>query len=285
MRLSLEGCSIGYPGGPVLQRNVSLSVSSGEVCCVLGPNGCGKTTLVKTVLGILPPVSGRVELDGADASRLGAAEMARSVAYVAQRHAQPFPLLVRDVVMMGRIPRERAFGSPSREDFHAVRAALEQVGMEGYADVPYSDISGGELQLVLFARALAQEPKLLVLDEPTSALDYGNAVRVIDAVRGLARSGYGVLMVTHDPDHAFMCRARVALFMRGRDMVFGDAERVVTRRNIRDAYGVGVRLVEFTDAAGEVMRVCAPDGSSLAPDGPPDGGGYGNDFSRRDAQC
>lgn len=260
MRLTIRDAVIGYPGAEPLQKNVNLSVAGGEVCCILGPNGCGKSTLVKTMLGLIPLQGGSITFDGEDMTAWSAAKLADHVAYVAQTHTQPFPFLVKDVVMLGRTGKVSALGGqPSRRDRNIVENALEEMGIRDLRDVPYVDISGGELQLVMFARALAQEPDLLVMDEPTAALDYGNAVRVISKVRQLAKSGYGVIMVTHNPDHAFMTKANVALFMRDKPMVFGDAHDVITRANIQDAYGVNVKLVEFTHDNQEVMRTCAPE--------------------------
>ena len=141
---------------------------------------------------------------------------------------------------------------------------MEEMGIYHLRDAPYMDISGGELQMVMFARALAQEPQMLILDEPTAALDYGNAVRVIEKVRHLARSGYAVLMITHNPDHAFMCGANVALFTKAQPMKFGGAFEIITRENIKDAYGINVKLVEFTHDNQEVMRMCAPEFGGIA---------------------
>lgn len=260
MKLVVRDAVIGYPHAEPLQTHVNLSVSGGEVCCVLGPNGCGKSTLVKTILGLTPLKGGAVLFDGEDMTRWGAHRLSEQVAYVAQTHQQPFPFLVKDVVMLGRTGKVAALGGqPSRNDRNIVENALEEMGIRHLRDVPYVDISGGELQLVMFARALAQEPQMLVLDEPTAALDYGNAVRVIEKIRHMARAGYGILMVTHDPDHAFMTKANVALFMRQKPMVFGPAHEVITRGNIQSAYGVNVKLVEFTHDNQEIMRTCAPE--------------------------
>ena len=260
MKLVIRDAAIGYNPAQPLQRDVNLTLSSGEVCCVLGPNGCGKSTLIQTVLGMQPLLAGTITLDGRDLTRASAAELAASVAYVAQSHAQPFPYLVKEVVMLGRSGKVRGLGGqPTRRDRNIVENAMEMMGIRDLRDVPYVDISGGELQLVMFARALAQEPKLLILDEPTSALDFGNAVRVIRRVRDMAGAGLGVLMVTHDPDHAFMTKANVALFSHDCPMRFGAADEIITRRNVQEAYGIGVKLVEFVHASGEVMRTCAPE--------------------------
>lgn len=260
MKLVIREAAFGYEGSAALQSHVNLTVSSGQVCCVLGPNGCGKSTLIQVLLGLHPLREGSVTLDGEDMTSMSAHRLAQSVAYVAQNHDVSFPYTVRDVVMLGRIGQGGAFGgTPSREDRACVEDALAEMGIRHLRDVAYSQISGGELQLVMFARALAQKAELLILDEPTAALDFGNAVLVIDRIRQLVASGMGVLMVTHNPDHAFMTHANVALFKRDRPMVFGTADEIITRRNISQAYGVNVKLVEFTHDNKEVMRTCAPE--------------------------
>lgn len=260
MRLSLRDVSVGYDKNAPIQKYVNFSVESGEVCCVLGPNGCGKTTLVKTVLGLLPPLAGSITLDGDDVTKWSASRLSDAMAYVAQKHEQPFPFQVKDVVMLGRINKVKTLGGqPSREDYNIVENALNDMGIYHLRDMPYMDISGGELQMVMFARALAQQPQMLILDEPTAALDYGNAVRVIEKVRELAVRGYAVVMITHNPDHAFMTGANVALFTKAQPMKFGSAFDIITRENIKDAYGINVKLVEFTHDNQEIMRMCAPE--------------------------
>ena len=260
MKLQVTDATIGYDADKPLQKRVSFCVQDGEVCCVLGPNGCGKTTLVNTILGMQPLLSGKITFDGSDITQWSAAELSAKVAFVAQRHSQPFPYQVKDVVMLGRLTKTDSLsGKPSTRDYNIVENALGEMGIRHLRDVPYVDISGGELQLVMFARALAQEPQLLIMDEPTAALDYGNAVRVIGKVRELADEGYGIMMITHTPDHAFMTRANVALFMRNQNMRFGTAYDIITRENISDAYGINVKLVEFTHDNNEVVRMCAPE--------------------------
>ena len=260
MKLQITDASVGYDKNAPLQRHVDFSVQSGEVCCVLGPNGCGKTTLVRTILGMQPLLAGAITMDGSDVTRWSASKLADAVAYVAQRHDRTFPFTVREVVLMGRINRVGgATDQPGPDDYAVVDNAMNDMGIWHLRDEPYSDVSGGELQMVMFARALAQEPRMLVLDEPTAALDYGNAVRVISKVRKLARMGYGVLMITHNPDHAFMCGANVALFTKRAPMRFGEAEQIITRRNIKEAYGIDVKLVEFVHDNGRIVRMCAPE--------------------------
>ena len=260
MRLVAHDAVIGYDADKPIQKYVNFSVQNGEVCCILGPNGCGKTTLVKTILGLNPLLGGSITVDGSDVTQWSAARLSEKVAYISQAHNRQFPFEVKDVVMLGRVGQtESMSGKPSRRDYNIVENAMADMGILHLRDRPYVDISGGELQMVMFARALAQQPELLIMDEPTAALDYGNAVRVIEKVRELAEHGYAVIMITHNPDHAFMTGANVALFMRNRNMIFGSAYQVITRENIQDAYGVNVKLVEFTHDNQEVMRMCAPE--------------------------
>lgn len=260
MKLTLRDVAVGYDSAKPVQKFINFTVQSGEVCCVLGPNGCGKTTLVKSILGMVPLLDGKIAIDGADMTKWSAARLSQQVAYVAQKHSQPFPFQVKDVVMLGRVNKTRGMSSqPTRQDYNIVENAMKEMDIYHLRNKPYLDISGGELQMVMFARALAQEPQLLIMDEPTAALDYGNAVRVVGKVRELSEAGYAVVMITHNPDHAFMTGANVALFMRHKPMKFGSAFDIITRENIQEAYGINVKLVEFTHGNNQVMRMCAPE--------------------------
>ena len=258
MRLEVKDLSCGYEKKEPVQRFVNFSVESGEVCCVLGPNGCGKTTLFKTLLGLMPPKAGSIMIDGEDVTKWSPKRLASTVAYASQSHVPPFPYRVKDVVLLGRINKLGA-SQPSEQDYLIAENAMHDMGILDLKDEPYTNISGGQLQLVMIARALAQQPQMLVLDEPTAALDYGNAIRVISKVRWLARKGYAVIMTTHSPDHAFMCHSNVVLLQAGKPMSFGSAAQIITERNMREAYGLGVKIVEFANKRNEVMRMCSPD--------------------------
>ncbi len=180
------------------------------------------------------------------------------MAYVSQNHVPPFPYQVKDVVLLGRINKVGHMGQPTANDYHIVENAMVDMGIFHLRDKVYTDISGGELQLVMIARALAQQPKVLVLDEPTAALDYGNVVRVIEKVRSLAEKDYAVVMTTHSPDHAFMCNSSVVLLQKENPMKFGKAVDIITEKNMKEAYGVNVKIVEFVNTRGEITRMCAP---------------------------
>ncbi len=258
MKLEIRDADCGYSKHKPVQSHVSFSVENGEICCVLGPNGCGKSTVFKSILGLTPLLNGTVTVDGDDISNWSPSRLADTMAYVSQNHVPPFPYQVKDVVMLGRINKVGSMGQPKHEDYRIVDNAMLDMGVYHLRDKVYTDISGGELQLVMIARGLAQEPQILVLDEPTAALDYGNVVRVIEKVRSLSERGYAVVMTTHSPDHAFMCDSSVVLLQKDNPMRFGQAVDIITEKNMEEAYGVNVKIVEFVNTQGKITRMCSP---------------------------
>lgn len=256
MKLEAKHLDFGYSGHRV-GSDVSLSLEAGEVLCLLGPNGSGKTTLFKTLLGLLPSQGGEVAMDGADLKGRARDEVARLVSYVPQAHAAFFPFTVREVVLMGRTAHLGVFASPSRRDREIAQAAIERMKLGALADSIYTRISGGERQLTLVARALAQDARIVVMDEPTANLDFGNQVRVLEHIRSLARSGIGVLLSTHDPDQAFLCANRVAMLHEGRLARLGAPDEVITSESLKQIYGVDVIVTRVAMDGGE-RRVCIP---------------------------
>ncbi len=257
MKLEARELAFGYRGHPV-GHDVSLVLEAGEVVCLLGPNGGGKTTLFRTLLGLLPAQGGRVLLNGDDLTALPRREIARRIAYVPQVHTGYFPFTVRDVVLMGRTAHLAPFASPSPRDHEAAEEALRRLDLEHLADSVYTQISGGERQLTLLARALAQASPLMVMDEPTASLDFGNQVKVLERIAELARSGIGVLLSTHDPDQAFLLGHRVALLHGGTLAALGRPEAVLTPAALRMLYGVEVAISRVGDAVFGERAVCVP---------------------------
>ncbi|TWT10006.1 ABC transporter ATP-binding protein [Reyranella sp. CPCC 100927] len=254
MTLAAVNVAFGYRGAPV-GRGVSCAVDAGEVLCLLGPNGGGKTTLLKTLLGLIPAQGGAITIDGRALADFARPELARRLGYVPQAHNALFPFTVREVVLMGRAARVGLFSAPSAQDRDAARQALHALGIDHLADRTYTTISGGERQMTLIARALAQEPAILVMDEPTANLDFGNQTRVIEQIAKLAAQGLGILLSTHDPDHAFACADQVAL-LRGGDLIaLGSPQETLTSDMLRRLYGVDVAVTYLTDVG---RYVCTP---------------------------
>jgi iron complex transport system ATP-binding protein len=255
-----EGLAIGH-GARVVGRDLSLRVAPGEIVCLLGPNGCGKTTLFRTLLGLIPPIGGRVLLDGRPLPGWSRADIARRMAYVPQAHVPPFPYRVEEVVMMGRTARIHPLAAPSAADRSATGAALARLGIGDLAGADYSRLSGGQRQMVMIARALAQEAPILVMDEPTASLDFGNQARVLARIADLAHAGgHAVILSTHDPDQAFALNAHVILMHEGAILAEGPPEHVLTTDRLSRVYGVQV-TVERTETG---RAVCAPSLSNPA---------------------
>lgn len=257
MSLIAENLGFGYRGRRV-GSGVTLELAPGEVLCLLGPNGSGKTTLFKTLLGLLPPQEGAVLIDGRDVRALTREAIARQISYVPQAHGAFFPYTVRELVLMGRTAHLDLFAAPAARDHAAAMAAIERMGLTQLADAIYTQISGGERQLALIARALAQEARMVIMDEPTANLDFGNQVRVLERIRGLADEGIGVLLSTHDPDHAFLCADRVAMLYQGRLMASGKTADVMTAERLQEIYGVAVAITAVPLRNGATRNVCLP---------------------------
>jgi iron complex transport system ATP-binding protein len=245
----------GYDAQKVLS-GVSLHIRAGEVVSLLGPNGTGKSTLIKILTGLIEPHKGSVAVGGDPMESLSYKQRAERIAYVPQMHKSAFGYNVSDVVLMGRIASQSLFSRYSQEDRETAQRALEQVGMERYASKSYTLLSGGERQLVLIARALAQGARFFIMDEPVSGLDYGNQLRLLEQIDRLAAQGYTFLKSTHYPDHALMVSSRVIMLRGGTVRCDGEPREVITSNSIEELYDVRVSMLEHPQG----MRICVPDG-------------------------
>lgn len=255
MILDVQQAGFRYDHRRLIFSDISFTLAEQEVLCILGPNGIGKSTLIRCLANLNPLSGGSIRVHGKDIRSLNHREVAKIVGYVPQAHEIVFPFQVRDFVLMGRAPHLALFSSPDREDLARTDAAMDLVGITRIADKPVNEISGGEYQLAMIARALAQEPEVLLLDEPTSHLDFGNQIRVLEIIDRLARDGLSVIMSSHFPDHAFLSSNSVAIMQDGTFMAYGPAEAVVTEANLRRAYGVDVSIIYNHDVA---RQVCVP---------------------------
>ena len=247
--LDVRGLACGYDGAPVVE-GLSFSIAAGEVCALLGPNGVGKTTVFKAVLGHLPVLAGAVSVDGQDAAALSRIQLARLVGYVPQAHTPPFPYTVAEVVEMGRTAHLALAASPGAKDRRLALEALNSLGIAHLHDKPYTQVSGGERQLALIARALCQQARLLIMDEPCANLDFGNRARVLRQVRGLADRGMAVLMTTHDPDHALAVADSVVALVDRTHFAVGKPSEVIDADLLYDLYGVASQIAEVATPNG-----------------------------------
>jgi iron complex transport system ATP-binding protein len=223
---------------------VTLDLARGETLAVLGGNGAGKTTLLRTLLGLLPPLEGRVELDGHDVRALDAQARARRLAYVPQQQSSGFAFTVLEMVLMSRAAHLPLLARPGAHDRAVAHEALSRLGIAHLASRSFSELSGGERQLVLIARALAQEAPVLVLDEPTASLDFGNRARVLAELDRLRGGGLAIVFSTHEPEHALVHADYALLLSNGRPLAFDAVAHALTADNVERLYGVSVDLID-----------------------------------------
>ena len=234
--------------------DISFSINKGDVLCILGPNGTGKTTLIKCLNGLHDIDSGEILINGEDMKRLSFKQISKHIGYIPQSHVPSFPFKVFDVVLMGRAPYLNLTDSPKEEDKRIALDALKTLGIEDLKDKEYTNLSGGERQLVFLARVLCQKPDILILDEPTSHLDFGNQIRLLEIIDNLAKSGLSIIMSSHFPDHAFLSSTKVAIMKDKHFIDFGTPDDVVTEDNLKKAYSIDVKLIELDNN----RKVCVP---------------------------
>ena len=237
-----KNLDIGY-GAKSIGTQINFALPPGRVLCLLGPNGSGKSTLFKTVLGLIPLLSGQVFIQQKALADCSRRELAQTIAYVPQATGSLFAFRVLDVVLMGRSAHVGLFAAPSLLDRDIAQGSLAQLGVEHLAQRTYTQISGGEQQLVLLARALAQQPKALVLDEPTASLDFGNQIRVLDQIQALGAQGLAIFLCTHQPEHAYRVADEVLLFKKGQVVAAGATGATLTLDALAQLYDLPVELV------------------------------------------
>lgn len=273
--ISVKNLTLSYEKNLIL-NNINFSIKKGSVVTLVGPNGCGKTTLLRIINGFLKQNEGAVYIDSKNINEIANRELAKTLGYVSQMHKSSFPFSVLDVVLTGRMPYISMFSTPGKEDIERARQVLEFMGIAHFAQRPYTQISGGERQLVMIAKALAQEPDFLLLDEPTSFLDLKNQIHVLKTIINLAKTrNITVLMTLHEPNHALLFSDEIILlrklhglengnsfnrskyssdaspekenilaFSEENIVSSGSPEKVMTREKIKEAYGIDVDILE-----------------------------------------
>lgn len=257
MELEVKNLSCGYGMEKVI-NSISFTIKEGEVVSLLGANGCGKTTLIKSIIGLLPIIKGKVLLNGKNIEKWSSAQTAKLLGYIPQMHTPPFPFKVLDVVLMGRTTHIKTFALPTKKDIVIAEKTLEMLNISYLKKRTYTEISGGERQLVLIARALAQEPKVLVMDEPTASLDFGNQIKVLNQVKQLSKLNIAVLMSCHFPEHAFIYSDRTILLNKGEILHSGIPDETITSERLKTLYGVDVDIISVRNSMQENLKVCVP---------------------------
>lgn len=240
-------------------KDISFEAKDGEFLSILGPNGVGKSTLFRCILNLLHPSAGTITIDGQKVTQMTAQELAQRIANIPQFHNPTFNYSVLDMVLMGTASQLRTLETPGNSQIQRAREALARMKIDHLADHPYGFCSGGEKQLCLIARAIAQQAKILVMDEPSASLDFGNRIRVMETVRSLVADGYAVVQTTHDPEQAFMYSDKVLALHDGRVLAWGTPQEVMKPELISKLYGIDVEIHSLHD---DSIRVCVPAGTT-----------------------
>lgn len=235
MSIAVKNLSFAYGSHKVLE-DISFTAHEGEMVYVLGANGAGKSTLFRCILGLTDSYGGKVLLNGHDIRKFNPSQLAAQMAYIPQNTFPTFSYSVEETILMGRAAFIKPFHSPGKKDYVLVRDAMRQLNIEKLAQKSFKEISGGEQQLVIIARALVQQTKILIMDEPTSSLDFGNQLRVLRKVKELTKKGYLVILSSHNPEHAFLFADRVLALADGKVAGCGKPEEVLTKKLMQKLY-------------------------------------------------
>lgn len=254
--ISVEHLSFSY-GETQILKDVNLSAAQGKLAALIGPNGAGKSTLFRCILKFLTGYEGRVTLDGRDMKEMSRPEIARKIAYIPQTTIPVFNYAVIDIVLMGMTSGLKLLETPKPRHIERAEQVMKELGILHLRDRGFGRISGGERQLVLLARAIAQDARILIMDEPTANLDYGNQLRVMERIRGLAKAGYTVIMSTHDPAQALLFADLAFVLQDGHLLASGPPEEVLTEEMMKNLYGVDVQMMDI-ETGGMQSRICVP---------------------------
>lgn len=258
MTLTVNNLSFAYSRkSQTVLSDVSFSLHEGDLMTVLGPNGVGKSTLFRCILGFLTGYKGNVLLDDTNIKTFSQRELAKKIAYIPQSTFPVFNLTLLDVVLMGMTNQIRLLGQPKKEHIERATKALESLGIGHLKNAGYAEISGGERQLALIARALVQEAKILIMDEPTANLDYGNQTRIMRKITDLATRGYSIIISTHNPDHSFFYANRILIIRDSVVIADGIPDEELTQDIIKKVYGIDVDIFNYKNSH-RTHKVCIP---------------------------
>ena len=255
MALEVRNLSFAYYGDKKVLDGINYTINDGEFACVLGPNGVGKSTMFKCILRLLSTYTGEIFVDGCDTKGLSPMQMAKKIAYIPQSAGAVFNYSVSDTILMGTTAMVDRFKSPGKKEEEYVDMALETLQITHLKNRMFTRISGGERQLVLIARALAQQAKTLLMDEPTASLDYGNQMRVMEKIKGLSEKGYTIIQSTHNPEQTLWYADRVLALQKGQLISEGAPSEVMDTDLLKQLYQVDVQIEALHEGR---IHVCLP---------------------------
>lgn len=246
--LKVENLGFKYSNSPQIFEGINFDVKTNEVLCLLGPNGCGKTTLLNCLIDLNKPTHGNIYIDDMPTSKMSSKKIAFNLGYVPQTITASFDYSVIDYVVCGVAPYLKMFKRPGKKEYDKAWASLETMKITHLADKSYAQISGGEQQQVCIARVITQAPDFILLDEPTSHLDFGNVIRTLKLIKQMSNQGFGLIMTTHNPDHALMMEGKTLIMKDCGNFIFGDTQKIVTEERLRKLYGIKLYLEESLNA-------------------------------------
>ena len=244
-------------------RDINFSLGDGDVLSILGPNGVGKTTLIKCLTGLLPWTKGETFIDGKNISAMKEREVWSKISYIPQKRNFSFSYTGLEMVLFGSTSSLNIFERPSQREIERAREVMKMIGIDHLADKIASEMSGGELQMLLIARSLVKDPKIIILDEPESGLDYKNQIIILDLIKKLSASGVIIVMNTHYPDHALKISNKCLLLNYDKTYKFGETREVLNGKNLKKSFSVEVKI--------ETISVAGMDYESIIPLGIADG--------------
>ena len=244
-RLCLQNIEFSYDEKNIVLNSLSLEITSGKITAILGPNGSGKTTLLNILLGYLKPKNGEVLLDGSSINSYSKRQLSQVISFVPQIEHIPLKFTSMEYILLGRTPYIGVFNMPQERDTIIAREVINLLGIGHLRDRLMAKLSGGEQQLILLARALAQEPKILLLDEPTTHLDLGNTAVILNALKDLSRNNVTVVFTTHDPQSAVFCADQFVLMKKGNVIQAGNSKEIITSKNLTKLYDVDIQVAEI----------------------------------------
>ncbi|MCQ2752021.1 MAG: ABC transporter ATP-binding protein [Coriobacteriales bacterium] len=256
--LTIDGAAFSYNNRYEVFSDLRFDLEAGKMLCLLGPNGCGKTTLLNCIAGLYKLNSGDIKIDDESLNKMQPSQRARTIGYVPQIINATFDYSVLDYVVTGCAPYLKLFARPKQEDYDRAYEALKQMQMDQLAEKSYAQISGGERQQVSIARVVVQRPAFILLDEPTAHLDFGNQLRLLELAKSLADEGFGILMTTHNPDQVLILDSDVIIMQKGvSSCICGRGKELITQDSLQNLYGIDILLEE---SEGANRNVCVAKG-------------------------